>query len=120
MDHRRDDRADARALPVAERREIVRQGLAVALATGTYGVGFGAVGVASGLSVLQTCALSLLMFTGASQFAFAGVLAAGGAPRTPPAPPPAGGGGGPGGGGAGRRPRPPRPPPPRRGGGPAP
>jgi 4-azaleucine resistance transporter AzlC len=80
MDHRRDDRADARALPVAERREIVREGLAVALATGTYGVGFGAVGVASGLSVLQTCALSLLMFTGASQFAFAGVVAAGGAP----------------------------------------
>lgn len=63
-----------------ERRTIVREGLAVAVATGTYGVGFGAVGVASGLSVLQTSALSLVMFTGASQFAFAGVVAAGGAP----------------------------------------
>jgi len=36
--------------------------------------------VAAGLSVAQTCALSLLMFTGASQFALVGVLAAGGAP----------------------------------------
>lgn len=63
-----------------ERRTIVREALAVALATGAYGIGFGAVGVASGLSVLQTCALSLVMFTGASQFAFAGVIAAGGAP----------------------------------------
>ncbi|UUZ59760.1 AzlC family ABC transporter permease [Nocardioides sp. B-3] len=34
----------------------------------------------AGLSVLQTCALSLLVFTGASQFAFVGVIAAGGAP----------------------------------------
>jgi predicted branched-subunit amino acid permease len=43
-------------------------------------VSFGAVSVAAGLSVAQTCALSLLMFTGASQFALVGVLAAGGAP----------------------------------------
>ncbi len=63
-----------------ERRTIVRDSLAVALAVGTYGTGFGAVSVAAGLSVWQTCLLSLLMFTGASQFAFAGVVAAGGAP----------------------------------------
>src|SRR3954469_6588322 len=50
------------------------------MATGLYGVSFGAVSVAAGLSVLQTCALSLVMFTGASQFAFVGVAAAGGAP----------------------------------------
>ncbi len=43
-----------------------------------YGASFGAVSVASGLDVWQTCALSLLMFTGASQFAFVGVLASGG------------------------------------------
>jgi predicted branched-subunit amino acid permease len=36
--------------------------------------------VAAGLSVLQTCALSLVMFTGASQFAFVGVVAAAGPP----------------------------------------
>lgn len=63
-----------------ERAGIVRDGLAVGIATGAYGVGFGAVSVASGLSVAQTCVLSLLMFTGASQFALAGVVAAGGAP----------------------------------------
>ena len=67
-------------LPADERSGIVRDGLAVGLATGAYGVSFGAVGVASGLSVLQTCLLSLLMFTGASQFALVGVVAAGGAP----------------------------------------
>lgn len=58
----------------------MREGLAVGVATGLYGTSFGAVGVTSGLSVLQTCALSLLVFTGASQFAFIGVLAAGGSP----------------------------------------
>jgi predicted branched-subunit amino acid permease len=61
-------------------RSIVRDGLGVGLATGLYGASYGAVSVAAGLTVLQTCALSLLMFTGASQFAFIGVAAAGGAP----------------------------------------
>lgn len=71
------------ALPQAwpeERRRIVRDSIAVGVATGTYGVSFGAVSVAAGLSVLQTCLLSLVMFTGASQFALVGVLAAGGTP----------------------------------------
>lgn len=68
------------ALDARERSGIIRDSLGVGLATGTYGLSFGAVGVASGLSVTQTCALSLLMFTGASQFAMVGVLAAGGAP----------------------------------------
>lgn len=76
------DPADAGASepsPV-ERRAVVRDSLGVGIATGLYGVSFGAVSVAAGLSVLQTCALSLVMFTGASQFAFVGVVAAGGAP----------------------------------------
>ena len=63
-----------------DQRAIVRDGVAVGLATGAYGVSFGAVSVAAGLSVLQTCALSLLVFTGASQFALVGVIASGGAP----------------------------------------
>jgi 4-azaleucine resistance transporter AzlC len=62
------------------RRGIARDGLGVGLATGLYGVSFGAVSVAAGLSVVQTCILSLLMFTGASQFAMVGVVAAGGPP----------------------------------------
>src|SRR5690348_6307968 len=65
-----------------DRRAIIRDSLGVGIATGLYGVSFGAVSVAAGLSVLQTCALSLVMFTGASQFAFVGVVAAGGAPMS--------------------------------------
>jgi 4-azaleucine resistance transporter AzlC len=67
-------------LPPPERSRIVSEGVAVGLATGAYGVSFGAISTAAGLSVLQTCALSLLMFTGASQFALVGVVASGGAP----------------------------------------
>ena len=63
-----------------ERRRIVSDSTAVAVATGAYGISFGAIGISSGLDVWQTCALSLLVFTGASQFAFAGVIASGGAP----------------------------------------
>jgi predicted branched-subunit amino acid permease len=54
----------------------------VGVATGAYGISFGALSVTSGLDVAQTCALSLLMFTGASQFAFVGVVASGGSPMT--------------------------------------
>jgi predicted branched-subunit amino acid permease len=50
------------------------------VATGTYGVSFGAVSVTGGFSVWQTCTLSLLVFTGASQFALVGVVASGGNP----------------------------------------
>jgi predicted branched-subunit amino acid permease len=59
---------------------IVRDGIGVGVATGAYGLSFGAISVAAGLDVWQTCALSLLMFTGASQFALVGVLSSGGAP----------------------------------------
>lgn len=61
-------------------RTVVADSLGVGLATGAYGISFGAIATASGLSVAQACALSLLVFTGASQFAFIGVLAAGGTP----------------------------------------
>jgi predicted branched-subunit amino acid permease len=61
-----------------DRGAIVRDSLGVGLATGLYGVSFGAVSVAGGLSVAQTCVLSLLMFTGASQFALVGVVVGGG------------------------------------------
>jgi predicted branched-subunit amino acid permease len=57
----------------------------VALATSAYGVSFGALAVAAGLDIWQTCVLSLLMFTGGSQFAFVGVIAAGGLPAAPAA-----------------------------------
>jgi len=56
----------------------VRMGLSIAAAVGVYGVSFGALSVAAGLSVWQTVALSALMFTGGSQFAFIGVIGGGG------------------------------------------
>lgn len=60
------------------RRATIANALGVGVATGAYGISFGAVAVASGLDVAQTQVLSLLMFTGGSQFALVGVLAAGG------------------------------------------
>jgi predicted branched-subunit amino acid permease len=55
-----------------------RVGLSIAVATGLYGVSFGALSVASGLDLAQTMALSLLLFSGGSQFAFIGVVGGGG------------------------------------------
>ncbi|MGX1793853.1 AzlC family ABC transporter permease [Microbacterium sp. NPDC055312] len=66
-------------------REVWREGLGVAVATSAYGISFGALSVASGLDVWQTCVLSLLMFTGGSQFAFIGVFGAGGMAALPSA-----------------------------------
>ncbi|MET0819790.1 MAG: AzlC family ABC transporter permease [Aeromicrobium sp.] len=63
-------------------RSIIVDSLGVGLATGAYGVSFGAISTASGLSVVQTCVVSLLVFTGASQFAFVGIVASGGNPLT--------------------------------------
>jgi predicted branched-subunit amino acid permease len=53
-------------------------GVSIAIATGLYGVSFGALSVASGLTVWQTSVLSLLLFSGGSQFAFIGVIGGGG------------------------------------------
>ncbi|WP_406441948.1 AzlC family ABC transporter permease [Streptomyces sp. NBC_01613] len=61
---------------------VVRDALGVGVAVGLSGFAFGVTSVGSGLTLLQTCALSLLVFTGASQFALVGALAAGGSPLT--------------------------------------
>jgi 4-azaleucine resistance transporter AzlC len=61
-------------------RSIHRNAIAIGTATGTYAVSFGALAIAAGLTPAQTVALSLVVFTGASQFAFIGVLAGGGSP----------------------------------------
>jgi predicted branched-subunit amino acid permease len=60
------------------RRSVIRDALGIAIASGAYALSFGAIATASGLSLLQTVALSVLMFTGASQFALVGVIGAGG------------------------------------------
>lgn len=60
------------------RRQISLEAISIGLATGAYGISFGAIAASSGFSILQTQVLSLLLFTGASQFAYVGVLGAGG------------------------------------------
>jgi predicted branched-subunit amino acid permease len=62
------------------RSQVLRDSMGVAVATGAYGISFGAVALAGGLDFWQTMALSLLMFTGGSQFGLIGVVAGGGAP----------------------------------------
>ena len=66
----------------AETSATWRMALSVSVATGAYGVSFGALAVAAGLDVWQAMVLSLLMYTGGSQFAFVGALAGGGLPAT--------------------------------------
>jgi len=56
----------------------VTASLVLGLAVGAFGVSFGVLAVASGLTAAQACAMSLLVFTGASQFAAVGVIGAGG------------------------------------------
>jgi predicted branched-subunit amino acid permease len=63
----------------SEERTAARSGWAVGIATALYGISFGALATASGLDVWQACVLSLVMFSGGSQFAVIGVLASGGA-----------------------------------------
>ncbi|MEO8744873.1 MAG: AzlC family ABC transporter permease [Candidatus Dormiibacterota bacterium] len=59
-------------------RGIIRDALGIGIATGAYALSFGAISTTAGLTLLQTMALSTLMFTGASQFALVGVVGAGG------------------------------------------
>jgi 4-azaleucine resistance transporter AzlC len=58
--------------------DIVTRAVGIGVAVGVYGISFGVLAVASGLSPAQACVMSMLVFTGASQFAFVGVLAGGG------------------------------------------
>jgi predicted branched-subunit amino acid permease len=62
----------------AVRTRVRRDAVGLGLAVGLYGAAFGAAAVTAGLDVWQASTLSLLMFTGASQFALVGVLGAGG------------------------------------------
>jgi len=57
---------------------VIRDAVGIGIASGAYALSFGAISITAGLSMAQTCALSILMFTGASQFAFVGVVGAGG------------------------------------------
>lgn len=64
--------------PDGEIRQARSQGIQVALAVSLYGMSFGALAMVSGFSLWQTMVLSLVMFSGASQFAVIGIVATGG------------------------------------------
>lgn len=64
--------------PAAERAAVIRDSMGVSIATGAYGISFGAISSAGDLTIWQTMALSLLMFSGGSQFGLVGVVAGGG------------------------------------------
>lgn len=61
---------------MAKSSSVTSISIGVGFATGIYGISFGALSVAAGLDIFQTQVLSLLMFSGGSQFAFVGVIAA--------------------------------------------
>jgi predicted branched-subunit amino acid permease len=61
-----------------DQRAVVRDALGIAIASGAYAIAFGAISIASGLSLPQTLVMSAVMFTGASQFAMVGVIGGGG------------------------------------------
>ena len=77
--------SDEAPLPSQRRREVVRQAWSVGIASGTYGVSFGALAVAAGLDIWQAQVMSLVLFTGGSQFAFVGIIGAGGVAAAPAA-----------------------------------
>lgn len=62
---------------IADKRAL-RTGISVGIAVAAYGVSFGALAVAAGLDIFQTCILSLVLFSGGSQFAIIGIIASGG------------------------------------------
>ncbi|GMA20990.1 hypothetical protein GCM10025862_30110 [Arsenicicoccus piscis] len=69
-------------MPALTMTPATRMGLSISAAVGLYGISFGALAVGAGLAVWQAQALSLLMFTGGSQFGFIGVVGAAGSPLT--------------------------------------
>ncbi len=70
--------ARARVVLDLELRPIAIASVTLGAAVGTFGFVFGVGTVAAGGSVLQACAMSLLVFTGASQFSAVSVIDGGG------------------------------------------
>lgn len=75
---RADGASDDSAAHSAALRSARRDGLTLGLAVGVVGIVFGVLARSAGLSVPKTCVMSLLVFTGASQFASVGVVGTGG------------------------------------------
>lgn len=59
-------------------REVISACLTLGVAVGVFAISFCVAAVSAGASVAQACVMSLLVFTGASQFSAVGVIASGG------------------------------------------
>lgn len=57
---------------------VKKDAISLSIATGVYGISFGALAIAAGLNTWQAMLLSLVLYSGGSQFAVIGVLGAGG------------------------------------------
>lgn len=61
-----------------EARRFIVASLAIGVAFIVFGASFGVLSISAGATIAQTCAMSLLVFTGASQMSAISVFAAGG------------------------------------------
>ncbi len=59
-------------------RPVIRASITLGFAVGVFAISFGVAAVAAGASGAQACVMSLLVFTGASQFSAVSVIAGGG------------------------------------------
>lgn len=62
----------------AAERRIRNRALTIGVSVTPFGLSFGAVSVEAHLSLIQVCLLSLVLFSGASQFALVSIIGAGG------------------------------------------
>jgi predicted branched-subunit amino acid permease len=62
----------------AAERRIRNRALTIGVSVTPFGLSFGAVSVEAHLSLVQVCLLSLVLFSGASQFALVSIIGAGG------------------------------------------
>lgn len=67
-----------RGIDDPDARQAVTASTTLAVAVGVFGISFGVGAVDAGASVWQACAMSLFVFTGASQFSAMSVIGAGG------------------------------------------
>ena len=74
----RDDSATGVETHTAAARRIRNRALTIGVSVTPFGLSFGAVSVEAHLSLLQVCVLSLVLFSGASQFALVSIIGAGG------------------------------------------
>src|ERR1022692_1025483 len=74
----RNDHLTSGSSPSVARRRIRNRALAIGVSVTPFGLSFGAVSVEAHLSLVQVCLLSLVLFSGASQFALVSIIGAGG------------------------------------------